>query len=124
MFVRQAGPAPSPRRRARWGLLDSANAYGLGLPVRPVSATVGWAPWKHLPGVVDLAGRRSDGQLVAAAAGGLFLGATDGAIAPFAAGQGGYQVASGPEAYFDVSPGLHVVSANCDFTRDVVFAIR
>src|SRR5438105_5044671 len=89
-----------------------------------VSATVGWQPWQHLPGVFDLAGPRSDGQLVAAAAGRLFLVATDGAIAPFAAGQAGYQVAAGPEPNFDASPGLAVVIANGDFTRDDVFAIR
>ena len=89
-----------------------------------VSATVSWQPWQHLSGVFDLAGPRSDGRLVAAAGGRLFLVATDGAIAPFADGQGGYQVASGPEAYLDVSPGLHVGSANCNFARDDVFVIR
>src|SRR5207248_8860785 len=89
-----------------------------------VSATVSWKPWQHLSGVFDLAGPRSDGRLVAAAGGRLFLVATDGAIAPFADGQGGYQVASGPEAYLDVSPGLHVGSANCNFARDDVFVIR
>src|SRR5438132_10106494 len=99
-----------------------------------VSATVSWQPWQHLSGVFDLAGPRSDGRLVAAAGGRLFLVATDGAIAPsvatdgaiapFADGQGGYQVASGPEAYLDVSPGLHVGSANCNFARHDVFVIR
>src|SRR2546430_6201253 len=89
-----------------------------------VSATVSWQPWQHLSGVFDLAGPRSDGRLVAAAGGRLFLVASDGAIAPFADGQGGYQVASGPEAYLDVSPGLHVGSANCNFARDDVFVIR
>src|SRR5256885_9001731 len=89
-----------------------------------VSATVSWQPWQHLSGVFDLAGPRSDGRLVAAAGGRLFLVATDGAIAPFADGPGGYQVASGPEAYLDVSPGLHVGSANCNFARDDVFVIR
>jgi hypothetical protein len=89
-----------------------------------LSATVSWQPWQPLPGVFDLAGPRSDGRLVAAAGGRLFLVAADGAITPFADGQGGYQVASGPEAYLDVSPGLHVVGANCDFARDDVFVIR
>src|SRR5256884_6782010 len=89
-----------------------------------VSATVSWQPWQHLSGVFDLAGPRSDGRLVSAAGGRLCLVASDGAIAPFADGQGGYQVASGPEAYLDVSPGLHVGSANCNFARDDVFVIR
>src|SRR5256885_10213687 len=88
------------------------------------AANVSWQPWRHLSGGFYLAGPRSDGRLVAAAGGRLFLVATDGAIAPFADGQGGYQVASGPEAYLDVSPGLHVGSANCNFARDDVFVIR
>lgn len=48
----------------------------------------------------------------------------DGTIVPFADGPGGYQVSSGPEAYLDVSPGLHVTGSSCDFTRDDVFVIR
>src|SRR2546421_9258129 len=89
-----------------------------------VSATVSWQPWQHLSGVFDLAGPRSDGRLVAAAGGRLFLVASDGAIAPFADGPGGYQVASGPESYLDVAPALHVSGANCDFARDDVYVIR
>ena len=37
-----------------------------------------WHQWKHLPGVFDLAGPRSDGRLIAAAAGRLVLLSRDG----------------------------------------------
>src|SRR2546429_7388848 len=80
-----------------------------------VSATVSWQPWQHLAGVFDLAGPRSDGRLVVAAGGRLFLMSLDGTILPFADGPGGYLVASGPEAYLDVSPGLHVTGSSCGF---------
>src|SRR5439155_27092330 len=115
---------PSPLAGGRRRLLDSGDDHALAYMFALVSATVSWQPWQHLSGVFDLAGPRSDGRLVVAAGGRLFLVATDGAIAPFADGQGGYQVASGPEAYLDVSPGLHVGSANCNFARDDVFVIR
>ena len=98
-------------------------AWTLGA-IAAAGITPAWQPWQHLPGVFDLAGPRSDGRLVAAAGSGLFLVSSDGKTAPFAQGTGGYQVASGPEAYIDVSPGLHVSGAGCRFTADDVFAIR
>ncbi len=83
-----------------------------------------WQSWQHLSGVFDLTGPRSDGRLVAAAAGRLFLVTRDGTITPFADGSDGYHVASGPEAYIALSPGLHVSSAGCDFARDDLFVLR
>ena len=83
-----------------------------------------WQPWQHLSGVFDLAGPRGDGRLVAAAAGRLFLVTRDGTITPFADGPNGYHVASGPEAYIALSPGLHVSAASCDFVRDDIFVLR
>ena len=97
-------------------------ASTIGVATTAVSPT--WQSWQHLPGVFDLAGPRSDGRLVAAAGGRLFLVSADGTTAPFAEGSGGYRVASGPEAYIDVSSGLHVSGASCSFTPDDVFAIR
>ena len=88
------------------------------------AASPTWQSWQHLPGVFDLAGPRSDGRLVAAAGGRLFLVSSDGTMTPFAEGSGGYRVASGPEAYIDVSPGLRVSGAGCSFMPDDVFAIR
>src|ERR1700682_3346008 len=83
-----------------------------------------WQSWQHLSGVFDLAGPRGDGQLVAAAAGRLFLTTRDGTITPFADGSGGYHAASGPESYIALSPGLHVSAASCDFARDDLFVLR
>ncbi len=83
-----------------------------------------WQSWQHLPGVFDLTAPRSDGRLVAAAAGRLFLVTRDGTITPFADGSDGYHAASGPEAYIALSPGLHVSSADCDFARDDLFVLR
>jgi hypothetical protein len=83
-----------------------------------------WQPWQHLPAVFDLAGPRSDGRLVAAAGGKLFLVTREGTIAPFANGPGGYNTASGPESYIALSPGLHVAASGCDFARDDLFVLR
>lgn len=94
-----------------------------GLAASP-SITATWQPWGHLSGVFDIAGPRTDGQLVAAAGGKLFLLSADGSMAPFAQDTGGYRVASGPEAYIDVSPGQRVSGAGCSFAADDVFALR
>jgi hypothetical protein len=61
---------------------------------------------------------------VAAAAGKLFLVSREGTITPFADGPGGYNIASGPEAYIALSPGLHVATSGCDFARDDLFVLR
>lgn len=83
-----------------------------------------WQPWLHVSGVFDLAGPRSDGRLVVNASRGLALLSTDGTLTPFAQGPGGYSGPAGAEAYIDLSPGLHVSSANCDFVPDDVFILR
>ena len=83
-----------------------------------------WQPWQHLAGVFDLAGPRSDGRLVTAAGGQLFLVTRDGTITPFADGPGGYKAPSGPESYIALSPGLHVAGASCDFAPDDLFVLR
>jgi hypothetical protein len=88
------------------------------------TATPAWQPWQHLSGVFDLAGPRSDGRLVAAAGGKLFLVTRDGTITPFANGPGGYSTSSGPESYITLSPGLHVAALGCDFARDDLFVLR
>jgi hypothetical protein len=55
---------------------------------------------------------------------GLYLVSPDGTATPFAQGPGGYTGPAGVEAYIDVSPGLHVAAANCDFAPDDVFILR
>ena len=119
MFVRQDGRVPLLILR----LLVAGLIGSTGVGLAP-AASLSWQPWQHLAGVFDLAGPRSDGRLVVAAGGRLFLMSLDGTILPFADGPGGYLVPSGPEAYLDVSPGLHVTGSSCDFARDDVFIIR
>jgi hypothetical protein len=99
-------------------------AWAIGSAGLASGGELSWQPWQHLTGVFDLAGPRSDGRLVAAAGGRLFLVSPDGTIATFADGPSGYHVVSGPEAYLDVSPGLHVSGSSCDFARDDIFIIR
>jgi len=96
----------------------------LGLAGIAATTSLSWQPWKHLSAVFDLVGPRGDGRLVAAAGGQLFLVTRDGTITPFADGSDGYHVASGPEAYIALSPGLHVSAAGCDFARDDLFVLR
>jgi len=108
-----------PLHLARWLL-----AWVIASAALATTAPLTWQSWQRLPAVFDLAGPRSDGRLVAAAGGRLFLVSTDGAITPFADGSDGYHAASGPEAYLALSPGLHVSVAGCDFARDDVFVLR
>ena len=65
---------------------------------RPAAARA-WATFRHLPGVVDLAGPRADGSFLVAAAGRLFVLDRDGTLRPFARGTDGYQTAMGTEPY-------------------------
>jgi len=83
-----------------------------------------WEHWQHIPGVFDVVGPRSDGRLVVAGSGQLFLVDGAGAVTPFARGAAGYADDAGAEAYLTVSPGLHVAGAGCDFARNDVFVLR
>ncbi len=99
-------------------LLAAATAGGPGATATPAA----WQGWRHLPGVFDLAGPRSDGMVVAAAAGRLALIAPDGAVTPFATGPGGYAGTDGQEAYIALSPGL-AADGGCRFARDDLFVL-
>src|SRR5438045_1556449 len=77
-----------------------------------------WQDWRHVPGVFDAGGPRSDGRLVVAGSGRLYLVDPAGATTPFATGPRGYSDDAGAEAYLAVSPGLRVAGAGCDFARD------
>jgi hypothetical protein len=71
--------------------------------------------------VVDVAGPRPDGALVAAAGGRLFTVTRDGAVAPFSS----YSTAPGPESYIAMSPGLDVPAGpTCRFEAGDVFALE
>jgi hypothetical protein len=93
-----------------------------GPSVPPPSAA--WAEFRHLPGVVDLAGPRSDGSFLVAAAGRLFVLGRDGALSPFARGAGGYQTKTGTEPYLAIVNGVAVHGDHCAFPRDAAFAIE
>jgi hypothetical protein len=84
---------------------------------------VGWRAFQPAPGVVDLAGPRSDGRLVAAVGGGLQLYNGAG-LTPFtsASGAGAY-VPSAGEPYLALTPKVRLPKAHCSFHRDDVFAI-
>lgn len=83
-----------------------------------------WELWRHIPGVFDVVGPRSDGRLLVAGSGRLFLVDAAGTVVPFASGPGGYADDAGAEAYIAVSPGLHVAGSGCDFAPDDAFVLR
>jgi hypothetical protein len=91
-------------------------------PGPPPPAT--WAQFRHLPGVVDLAGPRADGSFLVAAAGRLLVLARDGTLSPFARGAGGYQTAMGTEPYLTLTSGAAVSGEHCSFGDGTAFAIE
>jgi hypothetical protein len=91
----------------------------LGAPPPPAT----WTKFRHLPGVVDLAGPRSDGSFLVAAAGRLFLFTRGGTLTPFARGAGGYQTAATAEAYLAVTSSVPVRGERCSFGKNAAFAI-
>ncbi len=96
--------------------LFAAQATPTSAPTPP-----NWERWVSLPGVVDVVGPRPDGNLVAAAAGRLFLVNPDGGkTTPF----GNYSTTPGPESYLAMSPGLDVASAGCRFEAGEVYALE
>jgi hypothetical protein len=80
-------------------------------------------PFLHVPGVVDLAGPRTGGPVVVAAAGRLFVLSRTGALSPFARGPGGYSTATGPEPYLTVA-GANPAGVGCPFPTGAAFAIE
>jgi hypothetical protein len=84
---------------------------------------VTWQLFRHLHGVVDLAGPRSDGSIVVSAFGRLFLLGSGGRLSPFARGTGGYQGSSGTEPYLVLTGSEPVRGERCAFVKDTAFAI-
>jgi hypothetical protein len=84
---------------------------------------VTWQSFRAAPGVVDLAGPRSDGRLVAGVASGLSLFG-GGQLAPFTSqsGKGAYAPSAG-ESYVALTPEVRLPKSRCSFHRDNVFAI-
>jgi hypothetical protein len=83
-----------------------------------------WARFRHVAGVVDLAGPRSDGSFIVAAAGRLYTLTRAGLLRPFARGPGGYSTAAGPEPYIAVAGSGRVAGAGCSFPSGLIFALQ
>jgi len=90
----------------------------------PASAQqTAWEQWLHLAGIADV-GARSDGGLVAMAAGHLFLVSRSGTVTSFSTGPDGYTgVTPDAESYFIVAPPLTMESAGCSFNADDLFVL-
>ena len=86
--------------------------------------SVVWLVYRHLPGVVDLAGPRGDSSFLVAAAGRLFVLGRDGTLSPFARGAGGYLTATGTEPYLVLASGGAVRGTSCSFGNDTAFALE
>src|SRR5580704_12002949 len=88
------------------------------------SPPAAWVVFRHLPGVVDLSGPRSDGSFLVAAAGRLLVLGRDGTLNPFARGAGGYLTAAGTEPYLVLTSSDQVRGTRCSFGNDTAFAIE
>ncbi len=86
--------------------------------------TVGqWRVLLKVPAIDDVAGPRSDGQLVLSTKNGLFLLRPGGAAQPFANGPGEY-TAGGGEPYLALATGSRVWGVSgCSFARDDVYVL-
>jgi hypothetical protein len=83
-----------------------------------------WDRFKHVPGVVDFAGPRSDGSITVAAAGRLFTLSPAGTLQPFAQGAGGYSTPVGPEPYIAMTASDPVAGTGCSFGNGTIFALQ
>lgn len=90
----------------------------------PPPAPAAWVTFKHLPGVVDIAGPRAGGAFVVSAAGQLSLFRPDGTLTPFARGRGGYQTAKTAEPYLTLVSGVAVPGSHCSFRAGTAYALE
>jgi hypothetical protein len=105
----------------RWLLVFLAVFAGAAAPA--AAQPTAWEQWLHLTGVADV-GVRSDGSLVAMAAGHLFIVSRSGTVTSFSTGPDGYTgVTPDAESYFIVAPALTVESAGCSFNADDLFVL-
>ena len=93
-------------------------------PPAPAPAPAAWTVFRHLPGVVDLAGPGTGGSFVVAAAGRLFTLGRDGAPRPFARGAYGYLTATGTEPYLTMTSAVQDQADRCSFGGNTAFAIE
>jgi hypothetical protein len=83
-----------------------------------------WVRFRHVPGVVDIAGPRGDGAYVVAAAGRLFTMSRAGALAPFARGPDGYSTGTAGEPYLTMAETGRVAGTGCSFASGQIFALQ
>jgi hypothetical protein len=97
-----------------------------GSPAAPHSppAPAAWTVFRHLPGVVDLAGPGTGGSFVVAAGGRLFTLGRDGAPRPFARGTHGYLTSMGTEPYLTLTRAIQDQADRCSFGENTAFAIE
>jgi hypothetical protein len=94
-------------------------------PFSALARQLTWQPVKPVPGIVDLAGPRSDGRFVVSSLQGLSLFGRKG-IAPFAFpdGPGSYAPPPGDvEPDVALTPKLRLRGAGCGFHRDEAYAL-
>jgi hypothetical protein len=111
-----SGHAP-PRAAARRPAHSSAPARGTFSPLAR------WRIVARPAEPVDLSAPRSDGRLVLAANGRLFLFAPPHGLVPFARGSGGYSTRKGLEPYIALTSHLRVPGAGCSFGADELYAL-
>jgi hypothetical protein len=122
------------RHHLRWAVCGGAVSLALGLVLtacapaaRPPHGPVlpgHWVRFRHLAGVVDLAGPRGDGSFIVAAAGRLDTLTRAGVLRPWARGPGGYSTAVGPEPYIAMAGSGRVAGAGCSFPSGMIFALQ
>lgn len=93
-------------------------------PVRGPVLPGHWARFRHLAGVVDVAGPARSGSFTVAAAGQLFTWTRPGVLRPFARGPGGYSTATGSEPYLAMAGSGPVTGASCSFPSGMIFALQ
>ena len=118
----------------RWAACLGSVSLALGLALtacapaaRPTHGPVlpgYWVRFRHLAGVVDLAGPRSDGSFTVAAAGRLYTLTRAGVLQPFARGPDGYSTAVGPEPYIAMAGSGRLAGAGCSFPGGMIFALQ
>lgn len=105
------------------GLALAACASGAG-PAHRAAPPGRWVRFRHVAGVVDIAGPRGDGSFAVAAAGQLFIWSPAWGLRPFAGGPGGYVTATGLESYITIAGNGRVAGTGCSFHADAIFALQ
>jgi hypothetical protein len=122
-----SGRKPAWAGRLALGLAASLALAACGTGVHRLSGPVlpaHWVTFRHVAGVVDLAGPRGDGSFIVAASGRLFTLSRGGDLRPFARGPDGYATALGPEPYIAMTGSEPVAGSHCSFGRGTVFALQ